>query len=119
MLGIFAAFTFTCILFMASKHLQDFLKLSLPLAGLLWGGLYLSARIVGDFHAMALQSRSDLNPFFYLVPIQAVVSILLQWSCCRLWGPVGILMGLTLSYLCTVCWALPRRLYKLKQRSYV
>ncbi len=113
-IGVAAGVMFTLFLVLTSGSIERFLGLSLPLAGILWGGLYLSSRIVSDFHAMALQSRSELKPFFYLVPIQAVISIILQWILSYFFGPTGILAGLTLSYLATMCWMLPRRLQQLK-----
>ena len=57
---------------------------------------------------MALQSRSQLKPFFFLVPIQAALSLFLQYSLASLWGIPGLLGGLSLSYLMTVSFALPR-----------
>ena len=113
-IGILCALFFTGIIFFSKETFERFFFLPLSKAGILWSGVYLCVRIFADFHAMALQSRSDLKLFFYLVPIQAVCSLVFQWFLSSFFGLSGIFAGLVLSYVFTVCFALPKRLFWLR-----
>lgn len=119
LVGVICSLLFTFTLLIFSDLIGFFLKVNLSATAIIWAGLYFSSRIVADFHAMALQTRSELTPFFYWVPLQALMSISFQWFFTSRFGVTGIFIGLTLSYLLTVCWALPRRLYRKKQKAYV
>lgn len=82
---------------------------------LLLGGYYL-VRVWTDTFAMVLQSMSYLRPFMLLVPLQAALSIGLQWLFIRQVGVSGAVLGLIGSFLLTVSWVLPVIMYK-KARS--
>ena len=70
-------------------------------------GFYYMVRVWTDTFAMLLQSMNDLRPFWIYVPIQALVSIIAQWILAPSLGLYGILLGLLISFLLTVSWALP------------
>lgn len=117
-IGILCAIFFTVIIFCFQRPFESFFSISIPKTAIIWSGFYLCIRIFADFYAMALQSCSDLKPFFYLVPIQAVCSLCFQWFLSSLFGVNGVFAALIFSYLCTVCWALPKRLFQLRDSLY-
>ena len=89
-----------------------------PLGLILMLGVYQMIRVWTDTFSMALQSMSDLRPFWIFVPIQAILSIGLQWVLAPVYGLYGIVLGLIASFVFTVIWALPlalRKHYKLHQ----
>lgn len=93
-------------------------KLVVPLALIVFLGIYYMVRVWTDTFAMILQSMSDLKPFWIYVPIQAVISVVLQWTLAPIFGLYGILLGLLASFVLTVSWALPlavRRHYRLSK----
>jgi O-antigen/teichoic acid export membrane protein len=75
---------------------------------LLLGGYYL-IRIWTDSFATVLQSMSDLKPLWVAVPVQAILSALLEWRFAVKWGPYGVALGLIASYLLTVSWWIPMK----------
>lgn len=117
LIGILGICLFTCLIWGGSFFIEIAFQISLDYVAVGAFGLYLCVRIVADFYAMALQSHSKLSSFFYLVPIQAVLSLSLQYFLSIYFGILGIILGLTLSYVLTVCWALPKKLKQL-EKSY-
>ena len=115
--GILGICLFTCFIWSLAPFIERSFQVSLGWIGIGAFGLYLSVRIIADFFAMALQSHSKLTSFFYLVPVQALLSLSLQYFLSVQWGIPGILIGLALSYALTVCWALPRELKKVAVRQ--
>ncbi len=113
-LGVLGVIFFAGAVYAFSDLSKGFLKISLSAFSILAFGFYLCIRVVSDFHAMALQSHSKLFSFFFLVPIQAGLSLVLQYVLGSRFGIVGILLGLSLSYLLTVFWALP---WQLRRRA--
>lgn len=80
----------------------------LPSGALILGmGAYYTIRVWCDTFATLLQSMSRLQPFWLLVPAQALLSAGLQWVLAPRLGLPGVVAGLTLSFLFTVAWALP------------
>lgn len=71
-------------------------------------GIYYSIRVWTDSFAIILQSMSRLKVFFVLIPLQALISIVSQIIFTATFGPVGIVVGLIISFLLTVSWALPK-----------
>lgn len=112
-IGILGICIFTCFIWGISPFVEKAFHVALSALAVGVFGLYLCVRIIADFFAMALQSHSKLTSFFYLVPAQAVLSLGLQYALSLQFGVMGILLGLTLSYAFTVCWALPMQLKKL------
>jgi len=88
-------------------------SLYVPMGLVLLLGLYQLTRVWSDSYAMVLQSCSHLGPLWRWVPTQAVISGVLQWWMMRKWGINGLIGGLTVSFLSTVCWALPNELNRL------
>lgn len=77
---------------------------------------YFLLRIWSDTYAMLLQSMNYLRPLWYLVPVQAILSLSLQWTLASVYGMKGMLTGLILSFLFTVVIFLPV-FYKRKIRE--
>lgn len=69
--------------------------------------LYFSLRVWSDTFAMLLQSMNYLKPLWLLVPVQAVLSIAIQWFLTDKFGLYGIVGGLVLSFVCTVAIFVP------------
>lgn len=110
-IGFAIIFTLSIIFF--SPLLKTVFKVSLSVQAVIAFGIYLSIRIIADFYTIALQARAFLLPFFYLIPIQAILSISLQYVFSSRIGILGLLIGMSLSYVTTVCWVLPRKLKKI------
>lgn len=72
-------------------------------------GIYSIVRVWSDTHAVVLQSMGDMRQFWVFVPIQALISICAQILAVDLFGLKGIVIGLIISYVATVVWALPSR----------
>ncbi|MGK0599168.1 MATE family efflux transporter [Yokenella regensburgei] len=70
-------------------------------------GIYFVLRVWSDTFVMLLQSMNYLKPLWYLVPVQAVLSLFLQWFLAGLCGIYGILGGLILSFTFTVAIVMP------------
>lgn len=70
-------------------------------------GLYNTVRIWSDTFAMVLQSMSYLRPFIIYIPLQALITIVLQMIFAPRFGVSGILYGLIFSFLLTSVWILP------------
>jgi len=87
--------------------LSPTLHVSPSLAVVLAMGGYFLLRVWTDTFAMLLQSMGHLRPFYLLVPVQALASIAGQVAGVRLWGLPGIPLGMGLSFLLTVAWAMP------------
>ncbi len=111
-LGVVGVIGFSFSVYVFSGFIKNVFSISLEAFPIVLFGLYLCIRVVSDFHAMALQSHSKLRSFFVLVPIQAMLSLILQCVLGLYLGVVGILLGLSVSYLLTVFWALPWELQK-------
>lgn len=95
-------------------------KILVPLGLILLLGVYQMIRIWTDTFAVLLQSISVLTPFWIYVPIQAMLSVVLQWLLAPIYGLYGIVLGLITSFVFTVMWALPlavRKKYQLHQQE--
>ena len=68
--------------------------------------LYL-VRVWADGYAMLLSAMDELQILGRWLPIQAVLSVGLQWWWASHHGSQGIVAGLLVSYLLTVSWAFP------------
>ncbi|WP_026765957.1 MATE family efflux transporter [Selenomonas ruminantium] len=75
-------------------------------------GVYYVLRVWTDTFAIILQSRNDMRPFLLMVPLQAVLSVTLQCLLVKTYGIYGVLAGLMLSYVITVVWYLPYKVYR-------
>ena len=79
-------------------------------------GLYHIIRVWTDSFSMVLQSMSLMRPFWILVPVQALFSVVFQIIFVSIYGLNGIVVGLILSYVLTVVWALPQVVFKLAKK---
>lgn len=82
--------------------------INIPLGLVALVAAYYLIRVWTDTFAMLLQSISDLSPLWIFVPVQAVLSGSLQWVFAPKFGASGIVLGMMLSFLITVAWALPQ-----------
>ncbi|QWF70047.1 MATE family efflux transporter [Methylomonas paludis] len=72
-----------------------------------WFSFYIIIRIWCETFSTVLQSISKLGVIIYILPIQALVSILSQYYLSIELGVKGILIGLILSFVVTMVWILP------------
>lgn len=89
------------------------LEPSLPLY-LGFSTIYL-VRIWADGNAMLLSAMDEVHVLGRLLPLQAAISVCLQWWWAMSFGALGIIAGLLASYLLTVSWALPVAIQRLTQ----
>ena len=78
-----------------------------PLSLTLLLAFYYMLRVWSDTFAMALQSMSRLQVFWVLVPLQALISIVLQILLTPRFGLNGVMIALIASFVLTVVWGLP------------
>jgi hypothetical protein len=89
---------------------REVILVPVPLIVLL--GVYQAIRVWSDTFAMVLQSISDLRPLWRLVPVQALLSLLLQLALAPRYGLYGIVSALIGSFLLTVAWGLPLAVWR-------
>ena len=92
----------------------------IPFEFILLLGFFHMIRVWTDTFAMVLLSISHMKPFWIYVPIQAILSIVMQWMLVPVYGLYGVALGLIASFIFTVSWALPLatwKNYKLHQHS--
>jgi hypothetical protein len=104
--SIAAAFILPYIL----KWLAPGLNIQISVLTLILFSVYIGLRMWTDTHAVALQAMSQVDIFLKVVPVQALLSIMLQWFLAQHFGINGILMGLSFSFILTVFWILPMEL---------
>lgn len=108
-----------CLMPMAVRMLAPEKNIIIPLGFIILLGVYQMIRVWTDTFAMVLQSTSNLKPFWIYVPIQAILSMVLQWALVPIYGLYGVILGLIASFVFTVIWALPLAVwesYKLYQK---
>lgn len=86
------------------------LHVSVTAPTLLLFSAYIGLRLWTDTYAVALQALSEVGIFLKVVPLQALLSVGLQWTLAQRFGLNGILLGLILSFVLTVVWILPMTL---------
>lgn len=74
--------------------------------------MYFLIRVFCDAFGILFQSISAMRIFFLFLPFQAVLSGAGQFILSSRLGVDGILIALSLSYLCTVFWILPLAAYR-------
>lgn len=87
-------------------------KLEIPILFIGTVTIYQILRVWTDTFAMVLQSMSDLRVLWVWVPLQALISIACQWFLVPIYGIYGVMFGLIASFILTVSWVLPIRLYR-------
>ncbi|MEI7085376.1 MATE family efflux transporter [Pectobacterium versatile] len=110
-IGSLVIIMFTAIIFFLKDEIipliSNKIDLSINYSIFLMFGVYFIIRVWCDSFAMLLQSMNYLKPLLYLVPIQVVVGFSSQWFFAEEYGIVGMLSGLSLSFIATVFWGLP------------
>lgn len=82
---------------------------------MLLAGYYI-LRVWSDMYAMVLNSISKLRVMWLYMPVQALLSVGLQFYLASIFGIYGIVIGLMASFVLTAAWILPyevRRNFKL------
>lgn len=72
-------------------------------------GTYAGIRVWTDTATVALQAANDTGVLVRWIPIQATVGFVSQISLVQILHINGIVLGLIVSFLTTVSWALPRK----------
>jgi O-antigen/teichoic acid export membrane protein len=75
-------------------------------------GAYISLRIWCDTFSTALQAMSSLSSLLLWLPLQALISIGAQYAFSSRYGMEGILYGLICSFLLTMAWVLPIKIFR-------
>ena len=91
-------------------------NLSIPLFLIILFGIYYIIRVWCDSYAVILNSTSTMKPFVILVPCQAILSIIFQIAGVKIAELNGLLLGLIMSFIFTVCWGLPYSVAKYKHK---
>lgn len=86
---------------------------TIPLALSFGWFLYIMIRIWSDTFAMGLLSVGHSGKMNRYLPIQAGISIMAQFAFAQFYGAAGVVMGMTLSFLLTSAWILPRQFFKM------
>jgi len=122
--GIAFMIVFTALLMwfmpLAVRILAPKENIVIPAGFILLLGTYQVLRVWADTFSMVLLCMNDLIPLWILVPVQAFISLGLQWVLAPRFGIYGVVWGLSGSFLSTVTWGLPlavRRNYRLGKRE--
>lgn len=75
--------------------------------------LYILIRIWCDTFSVGSLCIGNTGPINRYVPVQAAISIIAQYYLGSVYGVLGIIYGLILSFLMTAAWVLPWQFYKL------
>jgi len=107
--GIVVTATFVLMIFMPQvvRLISPQKEYTVPVLFVLLLGAYYIVRVWTDSLATVLMSMSYLRPLWLFVPVQAVLSALLQWLLIPRLGVYGVVIGITGSFLLTVSWGLP------------
>ena len=115
--GMILIVCFSIILYIAAPFIFSILikntTLNVSILLILLFCLYFLLRVWTDTFSMVLQSANILKPFWFIVPIQAAVSIVCQILFTMFFGIYGLLYGIIASFMVTVVWYLP---YKAKSQ---
>ena len=76
-------------------------------------------RLWTDIFALILQSMNNLKALIYWAIVQASVGLILQLILVPIYGIYGTVIALTLSWVLTVAWALPRMVYIIQKNQSV
>lgn len=80
-------------------------------------GSYYLIRVWTDYFAMLLAGLERAKEMFHYTIFQAIISIIAQVILVRYFGLLGIMLGLTVSFLATVAWLIPRKVYQIRKES--
>lgn len=116
--GLSGIFLFTLVFYLFNNKIIKLFSSDqeVPLSLIITFGAYYMIRVWTDTYSMLLQSMNDLKPFWLLVPIQGLITIVSQYWLSEHYGIVGITGGLILGYLMTLAIVCPYLYYK-KLRS--
>lgn len=88
---------------------------TIPLTFILLMGCYHAIRVWTDTFGMILQSSSSLRCFWLWVPVQGIINVSLQLLLAPRFGLVGVVVALIISFLATVSWSLPAKVFALRK----
>ncbi len=101
------SFAATPLLHLLAPKLNSF---SIQGSTLLLFGIYILVRLWTDTSTAALQAVNETRILLRWIPVQSVISVTCQIFFASIFGLNGIIIGLIVSFLATVAWALPKRL---------
>ncbi len=101
------SFAATPLLHLLAPKLHSF---SIQSSTLLLFGAYIVVRLWTDTSTAALQATNETRVLLRWIPVQSIISVAAQICFARMFGLNGIILGLIVSFLATVAWALPKRL---------
>jgi len=121
-IGMIFIIFFTLLVIQFGPYLYVFLikntSLNITAALVVLFGVYFLIRVWTDTFAMVLQSGNNLKPLIRILPIQALLSVIMQLVLANYFHIYGLLIGVILSFIFTVVWYLPITSYKfLKENS--
>lgn len=87
---------------------------TIPLTFIILMGCYHAIRVWTDTYSMILQSSSRLRCFWLWVPMQGIINVSLQLLLAPRFGLVGVVVALIISFLVTVSWSLPAKVFALR-----
>ncbi|WP_432467991.1 hypothetical protein [Agarivorans sp. Z349TD_8] len=92
--------------------MQELKGSDIDITNLLFGfALLFIVRLWVDLFSTAMQSVGDTRLIIKLLPLQLVCSLVFQVLLAKLFGAVGLVLGLAFSYLLIMAYPLPREVY--------
>lgn len=120
LLGLVIVGVISGVIFVFNEYIISFLSnkkiFELPLSVIQMFIIYYFIRIFVDIYATVLQASNHIGIFMFLVPIQGILTISLEYILGKQFGIYGILYSIIIGYLLTMVFILPyyvHRRYKL------
>lgn len=118
LIGIVGILFFSILLYFKSDFLISLISnfpVQITTSLIILLAIYFMIRVWTDTFSIVLQSANILRPLWILTPIQALISIIMEYILSKYLGVNGILIALIVSFLVTVFWGLP---YLVKKKLY-
>jgi O-antigen/teichoic acid export membrane protein len=90
--------------------------IEVPIGLILLFGIYYLLRVWCDAFATVLASLSYMRPFVIYIPVQAMLTVVIQILITKEIGVQGILIGLIISYILTAVWIVPWVVFRKKSQ---
>jgi O-antigen/teichoic acid export membrane protein len=101
-IGLLFTITATCIFITTKEYISSLIsgeKISINTYGIIFFGLYYCIRLIYDIFSVIISSVSLHKHIIYYMPAQAAVGALLQYLLSIEFGILGIIAGLSISFL--------------------
>ncbi len=79
--------------------------------------IYIVFRVITDTYTIFLEAVSSLKIFWFILPIQLILCVGLQYFLSVKYGINGIILGYLLSFMLTTSWLLPFASYKILNKE--